>query len=208
MREEKQTVREGYDRIAEAYTEARMEMKQSNEKYLEPLLARLPPGSHILDIGCGSGVPITRFLLSRGHRVTGVDIARRQIERARRLVPQATLLEGDIMRASFPDEMFDAVVSFYAIIHVPRDEHRALFQRVHRMLKGGGLLLATLGSDAWESTEEYQPFGVRMYWSHFGPNVYHRMLSSVGFRILQISTEQEEFKGEPEETFYVLAEKI
>ncbi|MCJ2520673.1 MAG: class I SAM-dependent methyltransferase [Candidatus Thermoplasmatota archaeon] len=167
-----------------------------------------PSGSHILDIGCGSGVPITRFLLSRGHRVTGVDIARRQIERARRLVPQATLLGGDIMRASFPDEMFDAVVSFYAIIHLPRDEHGSLFRRIYRMLRRGGLLLATLGSDDWVGTEEYQTFGVRMYWSHFGPDVYRRMLSDVGFQILQYSTEQEEFEGEREMTFYVLAVKI
>ncbi len=112
------------------------------------------------------------------------------------------------MRASFPDEMFDAVVSFYAIIHLPRDEHGSLFRRIYRMLRRGGLLLATLGSDDWVGTEEYQTFGVRMYWSHFGPDVYRRMLSDVGFQILQYSTEQEEFEGEREMTFYVLAVKI
>lgn len=207
MRHEKRIVKEGYDRIAGAYTAARRGHKHSNKRYLQLLLERLTTGSKILDIGCGSGVPITKSL-AKGHEVTGVDISPKQIERARTMVPEATFLEGDIMEVSFPHEVFDAVVSFYAIIHIPREEHMELLGRVRRMLRKGGLLLATLGSDAWTATEEYEPFGVAMHWSHYGPEEYKRMLSEVGFRVLKSSIEREEFQGELEETFYVLAEKV
>lgn len=206
MREEKQIVKEGYDSIVEAYTAARQQMKQANKKYLNFLTGRLAPNSKLLDIGCGSGIPITK-LLAKDHDLTGVDISPRQVERARALVPEATFLEGDITQLSFPDGTFDAIVSFYAIIHIPREEHRELFRRVHRMLKRGGFLLATLGSDAWESTQEYEPFGVKMHWSHYGAEEYDRMLSMTGFRILKSSVEREEFLGEYEETLYILAEK-
>lgn len=206
MSEEKRIVEEGYDRIAEAYTDARRGMRQRNETYIGLLLERLPPGSKILDAGCGSGIPITKVLAER-HDVTGVDLSSRQIERARTLVPEASFLKADMTRLSFPPGTFDAVVSFYAIIHVPREEHRGLLEVFHKLLRRGGLLLVTLGSDAWVGTEEYKPFGVRMHWSHFGPEDYRQMLAEVGFGVLSASIEEEEFQGEPERTFYVLGQK-
>ncbi len=198
---------QGYDRIAEAYTIARVEMREANREYLALLVDRLPVGANVLDLGCGSGIPVTEFL-SRRYDVTGVDISHRQVERARDLVPRATFLKQDMTRASFPDETFDAIVSFYAIIHVPRAEHRELFQRIHRMLKRRGLLLVTLASDAWEGIEEHGDFGVEMYWSHFGPAEYRSMLSNVGFEILRSAIQSEEFQGETEENLYLLAEKV
>ncbi len=205
MSEEKRIVEEGYDRIAEAYTDARREMKQRNETYVGLLLERLRPDSKILDAGCGSGIPITKVLAER-HDVTGVDISSRQIERARTLIPEASFLKADMTRLSFPAGTFDAVVSFYAIIHIPREEHRELLEGFHRMLRRGGLLLVTLGSDAWVGTEEYKPFGVRMHWSHYGPEDYRQMLAEVRFEVLSASIEEEEFQGEPERTFYVLGQ--
>ncbi|MCJ2555101.1 MAG: class I SAM-dependent methyltransferase [Candidatus Thermoplasmatota archaeon] len=206
MSEEKRIVEEGYDRIAEAYTDARREMKQRNETYVRLLLKRLRPDSKILDAGCGSGIPITKVLAER-HDVTGVDISSRQVERARTLIPEASFLKADMTRLSFPAGTFDAVVSFYAIIHVPREEHQELLGGFHRMLRRGGLLLVTLGSDSWVGTEEYKPFGVRMHWSHYGPEEYRQMLAEVGFEVLSASIEEEEFQGEPERTFYVLGQK-
>jgi hypothetical protein len=40
------------------------------------------------------------------------------VERARELVPEATFLRGDIAEVDFAPAAFDAVVSFYALIHV------------------------------------------------------------------------------------------
>lgn len=111
------------------------------------------------------------------------------------------------MRTFFPDGAFDAAVSFYAITHIPRDEHEELFRRVHRLLRTGGLFLATLGPDAWVSTEAYEPFGVRTYWSHYGPDENLRILSDAGFRIPRSSIEHEESQGEPEATHCILAER-
>ncbi|HZL92050.1 MAG TPA: hypothetical protein VFB99_00350, partial [Vicinamibacterales bacterium] len=43
--------------------------------YLERVVADLGPGAEVLDLGCGSGEPIARFLMEAGYRVTGVDVA-------------------------------------------------------------------------------------------------------------------------------------
>lgn len=206
MSEKKKIVEEGYDRIAAAYKKAREEIDQRDERYLKALLERLPEGSRVLDLGCGAGVPITK-LLARRHDVTGIDISARQVELARKLVPEARFHRGDFTQLSFPDKSFDAVCSFFAIIHVPREEHAVLFKRLHRILRPGGLLLVTLGRSDWVSTEE-DYFGVEMYWSHYDAETNKKLVEDAGFKILQSSVEGGEFHGEYEEALYVLAKRI
>ena len=76
----------------------------------------------MLDIGCGAGVPVTQALSGR-FAVTGVDISSEMVRQARANVPGATFIHGDITSVDFPDSSFDAVVAFYSIFHLPREEH-------------------------------------------------------------------------------------
>ena len=72
------------------------------------------------------------------------------------------------MAQDFADGVFAAIASFYAIIHMPLDEHPELFRRIAARLEPGGWLLAIVGYEAWTGTEdEYldQPGGL-MAWSH------------------------------------------
>ncbi|MCX5096466.1 class I SAM-dependent methyltransferase [Streptomyces sp. NBC_00365] len=55
----------------------------------------------VLDLGCGSGVPVARALATAGHRVTGVDISEVQIRRAREFVPQAEFIRADATDLDF-----------------------------------------------------------------------------------------------------------
>ena len=57
---------------------------QSDPKGLERLIrvAHLPPGSLVLDAGCGPGL-VSGALLDAGHRVVGVDLSDEMIARAR-----------------------------------------------------------------------------------------------------------------------------
>ncbi|MFQ5871198.1 MAG: class I SAM-dependent methyltransferase [Candidatus Geothermarchaeales archaeon] len=206
MRDKKRIVEEGYDRIAEAYRKARAKTSHRDEKYLKLLLELLPRGSKVLDLGCGAGVPTTK-LLARHHEVTGIDISAKQIEQARKLVPEATFHKADMTEASFPPETLDAVCSLFAIIHVPREEHPALFKRLHRMLRPDGLLLVNLGSTDWVSTPEDRLLGVEMHWSHYDAETNKKLLENAGFNTIQSSIEGEKFHGAYEEHLYVLAKK-
>jgi cyclopropane fatty-acyl-phospholipid synthase-like methyltransferase len=84
---------------------------------------------------------------------------------------------------AFRPGSFDAIVSFYAIFHTPRETHASLFQRMHEWLHRGGWLLMSLASDDEEGyTEEF--FGVDMFWSNFGMARYRDMLTSSGFEMI------------------------
>ena len=148
---------------------------------------RLDDGASVLDIGCGAGVPITRELADR-FSVTGVDISSEMIRLARANVPGATFVHGDIMSAEFVDSSFDAVVAFYSIFHLPREEHASLFGCVRDWLKPGGYLMCTLNHSSELAYTEDDFFGATMYWSNYSLRDYHELLNDLGFSVLKTST--------------------
>jgi len=176
----KRLVAQGYDQCAEAYEQSRREAVHPEIKWLKQ---QLPNRAHVLEVGCGSGLPVTRELAKR-FVVTGVDISAEQIRRARENVRHATFFHSDIMALDFSTASFDAAVALSTIFHLPRGEHARLFGNLRRWLKPGGLLLATLAREAAEPYLETDFFGVEMYWSNYGMQEYAIMLAEAGFEIL------------------------
>lgn len=182
---QKEIVRRGYDRVSVAYCDdAGAHAFSEDAARLAELIPLLPEHSAVLDLGCGCGLPVAAALAEK-FNVTGVDISPVQIERARRLVPGARFICADMSEIDFPPATFSAVVSFYAIIHLPLDEQPALFARVRRWLQPRGYFLGTVGSRAWTGVEENW-LGVRdatMAWSHADAETYQAWLAAGGFEI-------------------------
>jgi cyclopropane fatty-acyl-phospholipid synthase-like methyltransferase len=151
------------------------------------LLNELKPGSSILDLGCGSGDPAD-IEIAREHSVTGVDISQAQIALARRNVPAGTFIHGDAGTVEFPTASFDAVVSFYALEHIPRTEHALLFRRIHRWLRSGGFLLMSHEADEAEGLIS-QWLGVPMFFSCFDLETVKGLITSAGFEIIETKIE-------------------
>ncbi len=186
MKNPKDTIRRAYDRVSHAYRGDSFD--RTDDPYyhrcMRLLLPRLKAGSRILDLGCGNGIPASQDL-SMKHSVTGIDISPVQIERARALVPSAEFRCEDMTRIHFPPDTFDAIVSLYAIIHVPLEEQPGLFERIAGWLKPGGRLLVTVGQEAWTGTEEnwLGVPGATMYWSHADQGTYETWLTELRFEI-------------------------
>lgn len=152
------------------------------EQWLDELIPLLSSGDSVLDLGCGCGVPVAKRLAER-FAVTGIDISPVQIERAMRLVPAARFICQDIGAVSFEPSSFGAIVSFFALIHVPVEEQPEIIRRLGQWLRPGGYLMATVGARAWTGIEEGW-HGAPMYWSHADRETYIRWLEASGFRIV------------------------
>ena len=174
-------VRQAYDACAAAYDESRR-AEPGNE--IRGLSDRLSDGDTVLDIGCGAGVPIAKSLAAR-YSVTGVDVSPEMIQRAQQNVPAGDFVCADIMSATFPPSSFDAVIAFYAVFHIPREEHPDLFRRIHRWLKPGGYLPCTLSHFSEEGYTEEDFFGVTMCWSNYSLSEYLEILTGAGFALLE-----------------------
>ncbi|NLV07157.1 methyltransferase domain-containing protein [Haloarcula rubripromontorii] len=187
-------VREGYDDIAATYAAERD--GEGHERDLVARLAdRLPAESRILDAGCGAGTP-AMDVLATDHTVTGLDLSREQLRTAHERVPGPRLCQGDLAALPFPEDTFDAVVSLHAVIHVPRAEHAAVFAEFERVLEPGGRLLAALGDDQWEGTNEnWLGTDTEMAWSFHGRERNRELLTEAGLSITGVETVDDELGG-------------
>jgi trans-aconitate methyltransferase len=172
-----------YNRIAAAWRDARVAGSVSlrERALLERLVLPLPAGARILDVGCGPGEPITADLARRGFRLIGLDASERMLELARRAVPAATFLLGD-MRTADPAGPFDALVAWDSVFHIPRAEHRRVFARFRSWLCPRGRLLVSLGGSG-EAGFTSQMHGETFFYSGHERAEALRMITRAGFQI-------------------------
>ena len=180
LAEKEELVRQGYDLMAGDYHDTRHIF--SNTKELEAFTSLLPRNAKVVDVGCGAGVPVTKFLVDSGLSVTGVDFSESMLNLATKNVPEATFVKQNMTELDFKDDTFDGLTACYAIIHVPREKHGPLFQTFHRILKPNGIMLITMGSTGWEGTAAFH--GVPMFWSHYAPEKTLQIVTDAGFEIL------------------------
>ncbi len=203
----KRVVETGYDRVAERYLASKDAADPTTLAALEELIRGLPPDAAVLDLGCGAGVPVTRWLAQR-FAVTGVDLSARQLELARQHVPAANFLKADMSDLSLAPETFDAVVALHSFIHVPRTEHPALLGKIHHWLKPGGVFLATWALGEWEGEEsDWEGWGAPMRWSHHDGETSLELLRDIGFAIESAEVRATRGAGGDESWLWVLARK-
>jgi MPBQ/MSBQ methyltransferase len=104
-------------------------------------LDQLPPGSRVLDVGCGIGGSARILARDYGFEVLGISISPGQIERARQLTPAGLPCRFAVMDAlalELEDASFDAVWTVEAGPHMPDKQRFA--DELLRVLKPGGLL--------------------------------------------------------------------
>ena len=180
--EPKRTVQAGYDTLGARFGDWDERIEGDPwERFLEELVARVPDGGRVLDLGCGNGAKIAR--LAEKFQLVAVDLSKEQLRLARVKVPGATLVHGDFTALDFSAQTFDAVTAFYSIMHVPREAHRALFGRIVRYLKPGGLFLGSLshvGGD--DRTGEW--LGVEMFFSGFDAETNRQLLREAGLELV------------------------
>jgi cyclopropane fatty-acyl-phospholipid synthase-like methyltransferase len=174
----------GYDAIGERFAEWRDRIEgDPRREWEEELVSRLQDGARVLELGCGAGVPDTQRLAAR-FQVTGVDVSAEQVRRARAAVPEAEFVHADFTALELEPESFEAVVSFYAFNHVPRELLAPTFARIREWLVPGGLLMTALGTgdtEAWSGDW----LGAPTFVSSFPPETNTRLVREAGFEILR-----------------------
>jgi SAM-dependent methyltransferase len=178
-------VARGYDDIGRRYHDW-SQHDPVRLRFVAEALARLRPGSVVIDLGCGPGDPATR-LLAQQHTVLGVDLSRNQLRLAHELAPRASLVVADITSFAVAPASVDAVVSFFALGHLPPASHAPLVAEIARWLRPGGFLLTSAPLHAGEDVED-DWLGVPMYFGGIGEAAMLRAVDDAGLRL--VSAEQ------------------
>jgi ubiquinone/menaquinone biosynthesis C-methylase UbiE len=134
-------------------------------------------------MGCGPG-HVARYLSERQAKVFGMDISPGMIEQARRLNPTIKFQQGDMLRLDIEDEAWGAIVAFYSIINIPRDEVVTALREMNRVLRSGGLLLLAfhMGQETVHM-EEWWGEVVSVDFNFFQPDEMEGYLKEAGFAV-------------------------
>ncbi|TLS37051.1 class I SAM-dependent methyltransferase [Pseudalkalibacillus caeni] len=112
--------------------------------------------SQVLDIGFGTGV-LTGKLYENNHTIHGIDFSAKMIEIAKSKMPQALLLEWDISKG-VPEEIkenkYDAIISTYALHHLPDDEKVTFIKELQTILSEEGKIF--IGDIAFQSRNKLE----------------------------------------------------
>ena len=103
----------------------------------------LPPGATVIDLGCGSGLPITKVLVKEGLNVYAIDASPSLVQAFRHNLPEVPVACESVEDSLFFGRMFDAAVAWGLIFLLSAEEQRRLIQRIATLLVPGGRLLFT-----------------------------------------------------------------
>lgn len=170
-----------YDMIGERYDEA-FPHKAGQIEFVDRLLHRLPPGARVLDLGCGTGLPTSRQLVDAGCRVTGTDISPVMLDLARRNVPEARIIQADMLDLDPEAARYDAVVAYFSLLHLPRARIPETLRLIHGALAPGGrLCLSMVEADVDDITIPFLGSPVRV--TGYLRDDLRAVLTTAGFRV-------------------------
>lgn len=146
--------------------------------WLDRFLSHVHPGGTILDIGCGTGEPIARYVLERGFHVVGLDAAPSMIALCRTRFPDAEWHVANMTELAL-GRVFDGVLAWDSFFHLGMDEQRAMFQRFAAHAKPTAPLMFTSGPDEGEAIGTFgnQP----LYHASLSQREYTQLLERNGF---------------------------
>jgi SAM-dependent methyltransferase len=177
-----------YQRHAEAWSNDRGE-SIPEKAWLDSLLALLPAEPTVLDVGCGTGVPIGRYLVEHGCAVTGVDASSAMISKCAALLPEQEWHVGD-MRTLALDREFDGIIAWDSFFHLSQADQRRMFPVFERHAAPGAPLMFTTGPSAGERVGRYR--GEPLYHASLDADEYRRLLRDGGFDVVKHVTEDPE----------------
>lgn len=141
----------------------------------------LAPDSTLLDLGCGSGNPTGTYLLTQGHRVTGIDSSPPLIALCRQRHPTQRWMVGDMRDVSL-NKHFHGIIAWDSFFHLPRDDQRNMFARFAAHALPGAMLLFNSGNSDGEAIGNF--LGEALYHASLNADEYHSLLNEHGFSVV------------------------
>ena len=157
----------------------------------------LPHGAAVLDLGCGTGLPITQVLVSEKLNVYAIDAAPSFVEAFRRNLPQIPVTCEAVEDSSFFERTYDGIVAWGLMFLLPPSNQRRLIRRISGILAPSGRLLFTSPAEPIVWNDAMTGLESRS----LGGEEYRRLLLSVGLSVIS------EYEDEGENHYFDVLKK-
>ena len=170
----------GYEAVAEDFTRLRLQ-SPTGLAIVRKWAASLPRGGCVLDVGAGSGEPLTAALIEAGLDVSAIDASPTMVAAFQRRFPGVEVACEPAEYSRFFERTFDGALAIGLVFLLPADSQRQLIRRMAAALKPGGRLLFSAPREVcvWDDLLTGQPS------SSLGADEYRRIAAGSGLHILR-----------------------
>lgn len=185
---ELETVRESYDRVADAYVELAVGRLEA-EPWLRAVLAAFAESVRglgpVLDVGCGPGT-VTAHLTELGLDASGVDLSPRMVEHARRQYPDLRFAVASATELDLAPASLGGVLGWWSLFNLPREALPGVLRTFSEALvPGGQTLIGThVGDSDIPRTEGYGGLPVSWTTHLYRPEQLAGMLVDAGLEMV------------------------
>ncbi len=159
------------------------------KKWLDDFLSLIPQNSKILDLGCGSGQTIARYLIEKGQQIVGVDSSESMLEMVKENFPEQTWLLHD-MRTLHLNEKFQGILAWDSFFHLTQDDQRKMLGIFQKHAENSAVLMFTSGPTDGEAIGDM--FGDALYHASLAPEEYTKLLHQHGFEVVNMIAEDQD----------------
>ncbi|MEO8399594.1 MAG: class I SAM-dependent methyltransferase [Ignavibacteriaceae bacterium] len=164
----------------------------------------------IADFGCGPG-QTTKFLKKSGLKnITGIDISKGMIDKAKTLHKGIKFETGDMLNLKYEDNYFDAAIAFYAVVNFTYSQLRKALREINRVLKNNSQFLFSFHiGNKKVHLDSFLDKDVEINFYFFKPEKIFKLLNETGFQIIT-AAERHPYENieYPSKRAYILARKI
>uniref|UniRef100_A0A6B2LFM5 Methyltransferase domain-containing protein n=1 Tax=Arcella intermedia TaxID=1963864 RepID=A0A6B2LFM5_9EUKA len=161
---------------------------------LSSFISKLHPKSHILDMGCGNGLPVSKLLSDHSFQVLGIDISESFLQAARNNVPNASFLHLDFTIEHnlllLSGKGFSGIVCSYSLMQMNQTCFVSTLKCIHSMLSiGGYFLYISTYSPKTTDFKKVVFYGVEGYATFYSFKDSLAFLQMAGFEIVETSVD-------------------
>jgi cyclopropane fatty-acyl-phospholipid synthase-like methyltransferase len=187
----------GYEQIAPRYIEHRgSDPAETGAKEVAEWGQTLAAGATVLDLGCGTGVPISLALLNCGLNVYGVDASPSMVKAFRERFPSVPVQSAAVEDSDFFGRTFDGVVAWGLMFLLDAETQQRLIAKVAAALVVGGKFVFTA---PWQIVE-WDDLMTKQQSVSLGRDAYAEALTAAGLTLTGNRTDEGE-------NYYYFAEK-
>ncbi|MDA0238911.1 MAG: class I SAM-dependent methyltransferase [Proteobacteria bacterium] len=180
-----------YERNAELFDRSRGKTL-FERAWLDRFIECLPDKGVVLDIGCGSGEPIARYLIEQGLAVTGIDSSPELTALCRKRFPKHQWQVAD-MRTLSLTQTFDGIIAWDSFFHLTQFDQRRMFPVFGRHASACCALLYTSGPKQGETLGKLGE--ETLYHSSLDPSEYIDLLAAEEFETVHYIADDLECGG-------------
>ncbi len=170
----------GYESIADTYIKGRGRAVNGIGSSTARAWARtLKAGAAVLDIGCGTGIPVTKILLEAGLNAYAIDASPKMVEDFRQNFPDVPVACESVERSPFFNRSFDGIISVGLMFLLSEETQRTLIHKMAAALHPGGKLVFTAPLDQVEWKDAMTELDSRS----LGSEQYRMLISTSGLSI-------------------------